>query len=356
MASNNYICHIGPGEEMPGGMLSVIKSYMNNTYLNDYNQIHITTVAPKKKLLKFLSGTIKLVNLLVNKQISLTYIHMSERGSCYRTIIFVLLCNLFSTPAVVHSHGGEIETWYEKENKISRKLFKLAMNNADLVIVLTPGWKRFWNNILLDESKIRVIPNYVDYRNYEARTYLKNGYFNVLFLGYIGTLKGTYDLVKATKVLLDNNIPIQLHIGGNGEIEKCKQLVEELNLSNNVRVYGWIDGDRKEKLMDLCDVLALPSNYESFGIVLLEAMIHQIPVICGSNGYSKEIIDIGSTGYVARSGDYNDLSKCLIDLYDKNKLKIMGDNAYKHVINCYTKKTVSTQIRDVFDLFSKKVR
>ena len=79
----------------------------------------------------------------------------------------------------------------------------------------------------------------------------------------------------------------------------------------------------------------LPSKYESFGIVLLEAMNHQLPVICGSNGYSKEIIEDGYTGVVVPSGDVEKMAEILKNMYDGERLKNMGDKGYKHVEQHY---------------------
>ena len=350
MNKKKCICHLGPGEQSPGGMLSVIKSFLKNPFLKEYEQIHIATVSPTRKITTFLYFSLKLLYLLITKKVSLVYIHMSEGGSCYRTMVFINLCKLFSTPVVVHSHGSEIEVWYSNINKFLKTKFNNAMNKANAIVVLTPGWVCFWKQIVRNTKKIHVIPNYVYHRDYQTRTYLSNGYLNILFLGYIGERKGTYDLIKATKILVDSGIPVKIHIGGNGEIEKCNQLIEKLHLIEYANVYGWINKEKKEKLLNICDILVLPSKYESFGIVLLEAMNHQLPVICGSNGYSKEIIEDGHTGVVAPSEDAEKLAEILKNMYDEERLKNMGDKGYKHVEQNYIEEVVSCSIRNLLEL------
>ena len=86
-------------------------------------------------------------------------------------MVFINLCKLFSTPVVVHSHGSEIEVWYSNINKFLKTKFNNAMNKANAIVVLTPGWVCFWNKSLEIQkntcySKLRVS------RDYQTRTYL----------------------------------------------------------------------------------------------------------------------------------------------------------------------------------------
>ena len=155
MNKKKCICHLGPGEQSPGGMLSVIKSFLKNPFLKEYEQIHIATVSPTRKITTFLKGSLKLLYLLITKKVSLVYIHMSEGGSCYRTMVFINLCKLFSTPVVVHSHGSEIEVWYSNINKFLKTKFNNAMNKANAIVVLTPGWVCFWKQIVRNTKKIQ---------------------------------------------------------------------------------------------------------------------------------------------------------------------------------------------------------
>lgn len=112
--------------------------FLKNPFLKEYEQIHIATVSPTRKITTFLKGSLKLLYLLITKKVSLVYIHMSEGGSCYRTMVFINLCKLFSTPVVVHSHGSEIEVWYSNINKFLKTKFNNAMNKANAIVVLTP--------------------------------------------------------------------------------------------------------------------------------------------------------------------------------------------------------------------------
>lgn len=339
---------MGPGPDVPGGILSVIQSYLKSEYLKEYNQLYIITAANSNKVLRFLQGILKYIWLELHGEVELAHLHMSERGSCYRAIVIVFISMLFRTPVIVHSHGSEIVAWYNSLNFVCKRVFGYAMQKCQFIIVLTPGWKDFWCRIV-EESKIIIIPNFIEAKAYTDKVYLSNNMLNIIFLGYVGERKGIYDLIKAAKILKDNKLNFCIRIGGNGEIEKCKEFITQLKLEDKVFIYGWLDKEKKETILRQSDILILPSYYESFGIVILEAMMYQLPIICGSSGHSKEIISVGIDGYIAKTGDVCDLVKQIMKLSDLTTLKKMGDAAYQKAMSGYTEQSVMPEIKKLYD-------
>lgn len=330
-----------------GGITSVINTYMESEILDEYEQIHIATAASSNKLKVFLRGLWQYLSYIMKNKVLLSHIHMSENGSCDRAIILVLLSYFFKIPVIIHSHGSEMEKWYLSLKHIHKNIFGFAMKRVEKIIVLTPGWKQFWKNIV-DDNKIVVIPNSVVVKQYSNKVYMKENKLNIVFLGYIGERKGTFDLLKAVKILKDNNVDFYLRIGGNGEIDKCIQLIKKLELQEYVKVYGWIGQEEKDNILEISDVLVLPSYYESFGIVILEAMAKRLPVICGDGGYSKEIISEGYDGYVIKSGDIENISQVLISCCDKDLLKKMGNIGYEKVIFYYSEKKIMRKVMNIY--------
>lgn len=243
----NLICQVGPGKDMPGGMLSVIDGYLNSPYLREFQQIHITTASTTDKGRCFFDGVLRYIGLIMKRKVKLAHLHMSERGSCYRAIILIFVSRLFGVPAILHSHGGELESWFASIGKIRKKLFQFAMRQCQVVVTLTPGWKKYWENIV-ESRRIHVIPNCVVVKKQRERVYRKSGKLNILFLGYIGEKKGTFVLLEAVRILKDKKIDFCLRVGGNGEIDKCKALIEQLGLQDDIVVYGWVAGEEKEEI------------------------------------------------------------------------------------------------------------
>ncbi|MEE6658418.1 glycosyltransferase family 4 protein [Pediococcus acidilactici] len=347
-----YTCEMGPGEDYPGGILTVINELVNSKYLRKFNVKRIVTVSKRNKILKFLESMFYYFFLCAMKRVQLCHIHMSERGSCSRAIILINISSFFNVPVIVHSHGSEIIGYYNSLSTKKKNVFKKAMNYSSKIIILTPGWGEFWGNIV-NKNKLVVIPNAVELHNINRKDYNYDNKLNLLFLGFIGDRKGTYDLVRAVKVIIDeykiNNV--SLKIAGNGEEDKCKKYVKKLKLENNIDVIGWANKNRKRELLRHADILILPSHFESFGIVVLEALSYKVPVVCGDTGFTKEIISNGKDGFIAKTGNSEDIAIKIIAV-SKN-LESMGEYGYKKIKSCYSRKIVENKVKMLYEEVTK---
>ena len=75
--------------------------------------------------------------------------------------------------------------------------------------------------------------------------------------------------------------------------------------------YGWCSGERKKSFLKSLDALIIPSLYEPFGYVVLEAMKEKVPVIVSSNGGMEEIV--GDYKYCFNPYLANDLERCIAE-------------------------------------------
>lgn len=350
------VCHIGPGEENPGGMLTVINDYKNNkTLQKQYEFFHIVSVAKKHKLLRWFLSTIQFILLHFKHRFDIVHLHMSEYGSCYRKILFLKISKFFNIKVIVHSHGGNIETHYFGLNNNQKMKFAKVMNQADAIVILTDGWKKFWNKIV-DVNKLVVVPNFVSMgdKYNDSKSYFKDGVLNLLFLGHISNQKGIYDLLEVIKKLNESGHEnIKLRVGGNGEIEKLSHLVIEYQLESIVDVVGWADERKKIELLKISDVLLLPSYFESFGIVVLEAMKYKLPVIVGDGGYTKELVDEGVDGFVVESGNVEQIANRILGFINNSNIKTMGLLGYKKVESQYSDIVIVDKIKELYERLLK---
>lgn len=348
---NKYICVIGPDETYTGGMLTVIHQIMEtDLQIDDVAKIHIGTASKRNvfwKILTFIKGIIVYIRLCLKHQVALAHIQLSEGASIYRTIILINISRVFGINTIVHSHGG---LFYDQINSMSDRKYKFIKKNlrkADRIIVLTDGWKKIWCEIV-DESKIRVIPNGIVIPDMPKKEYFHDEKYNLLFLGNISPIKGIYDLIDALNILVKTKIPVILRVAGGDEIEKCKQYIRMKNLDEVVEVLGWIDGNDKEKIFEISDVLILPSYFESFGLVSIEALAHRIPVICGDKGFTKEIVKDNEMGFVCKTGDPIDISDKIIKLYDRVTISKFADKGYCYVKENYSIDVVLENLKNVY--------
>lgn len=123
----------------------------------------------------------------------------------------------------------------------------------------------------------------------------------ILFVGRDFERKGGYLLLDAFKILKSERRDIELHIAGptsNPNIEGI----------NGVYYYGDASHDLISDLMNKCDLFCMPSYYEAYGLVFIEALVYGLPCI-GRNAYEMPyFIEDGVTGLLLNNDDPNELA------------------------------------------------
>nr|MBU1327583.1 glycosyltransferase [Candidatus Omnitrophota bacterium] len=163
----------------------------------------------------------------------------------------------------------------------------------------------------------------------------------ILFIGRITKAKGLRILIKALKkVEIDFNKELKLLIVGgdisgamHSEIESrekkyIKKQINELNLSDDVIFLGPIDREKLPYYYSLADICVIPSLYESFGLVAVEAMACGTPVIASKAGGLAHTVKNGYSGLHFVPGRSDHLAKRILGIItDSEKLREMGINA-----------------------------
>lgn len=104
------------------------------------------------------------------------------------------------------------------------------------------------------------------------------------YLGRLHPIKGIENLLDACRLVDSESQPWHLNIAGSGELgygDLLKSRVAELGLETRVDLLGEVSGEQKEDLFANSDVVVVPSYVESFGMVVAEALAHEVPVIAG---------------------------------------------------------------------------
>ena len=154
----------------------------------------------------------------------------------------------------------------------------------------------------LTDEPVTIIPNGIDLGRFKApQKYDEDKEKKTIF--YVGRLenrKGVKHLLRAFRLLTDQEPNVSLIIAGDGPYRyKLEMLAETLDL-HNVTFTGYISDEEKIKYLQTSDLFCSPAVYgESFGIVLLEAMAMGLVTVAGNNpGYSAIMNGLGSVSII----------------------------------------------------------
>lgn len=165
-----------------------------------------------------------------------------------------------------------------------------------------------------------------------ART--ADGYFHILYVGQCSYVKGLVYLLRALSLLNKKNII--LDIAGNCESEKdyykfLKKMIKELQLEGRIFFQDHVqDGAKLAQLYVDADIFCLPSLYEGFGIVLLEAMSFGLPIVTTTVGSIPELVKDEQNGLLVPPFNAEALAAALRRVMDSSELRYrLGVNGRK---------------------------
>lgn len=245
-------------------------------------------------------------------------------------------------------------------------LMKFFAALSDKVIGVSPASTNYLiQKLRINPKKVVLINNGValpKYSDEESKKQLKkqlNIKDDEIVIGSIGRMdsdatKRFSDLIKAIAILNKNEISVKLVLVGDGrEKANYEQLVKELSLENNVIFTGYQND--VNSFYSIFDIFSLVSSHESFGLVLVEAMLHKIPIVAAKVGGMQYIVDNNLTGFLVNKYDVDAIAKKLELLCNNKNLRIkFGNSGYEKAMQNYTEQHYVSNIQNLYSLLGKQ--
>jgi len=340
-----------------GGMRTVVESYDRDGLFDKWNVRLLYTHdegSVLKRLWMFLRSMLAFLYLLVFKNVRMVHVHSAMRGSFWRKNFFSAVARFFSIPVLLHLHGSEMEKFYYSQSGFFRRRISAVFLKADMVIVLSKSWKGFILKIS-PKANVEIVHNYVVPPTEVADIESGNPKIKLLFLGLIGERKGVYDLIRAIPKVVAKHPNLEMLIGGNGELEKARLLVEQLSLGSHVTFLGWVNGEQKLNYIRDADVYILPSHNEGLPMSILEAMSFGKPIVSTHVGGIPELVRNHKDGILIEAGNVEEIADALITLCQSPGMRLeYGDSARTRVIKDFSDKTIIPQLNDIYESIGKK--
>ena len=121
-----------------------------------------------------------------------------------------------------------------------------------------------------------------------------------------------------------------------------------MNLSN-VKFAGFLTGKEKDAAIDSLSILVVPSDYENFGNIVTEALVHGVPVIA-STGMPWQELPKHNCGWWI-SNDQNSINQTILSAYmlGEDKLKTMGENGRELIRRNYSVEALGTKMKNLYE-------
>ncbi|MBJ7458356.1 MAG: glycosyltransferase family 4 protein [Thermoleophilaceae bacterium] len=233
------------------------------------------------------------------------------------------LARRFDRPLVMTIHATEFgrhQGWVDKHPQSHiHGVEKWVTNRADKVIACSAYMREHIADIYaLEESAVKVIPNGIDpedLRPMDNLEELRAAFAEpdeklVLLVGRLVYEKGFQVALEALPTLIENVGDVRFLIAGSGTHEQeLKALAEKLGLMEHGTFVGWIGDDVLHSLYKIADLTVVPSIYEPFGLVALEAMASGCPCIVADTGGLREVVPSENVGLRFQSRDPESLAR-----------------------------------------------
>ena len=180
-------------------------------------------------------------------------------------------------------------------------------------------------------EKINVVANGVNLNKFSGidrdysfrRRYAMDNEKIILFMGRLVYEKGIQNLIAAMPKVLAGYHDAKLVIAGKGGmIDELREQANALGLGNKIYFAGYLGGKDVEKMYKAADISVFPSTYEPFGIVALEGMLAERPIVVSDAGGLGEIVEHRETGMKSYCGNPNSIADSILELlYNANVVK-----------------------------------
>ncbi|WP_434631318.1 glycogen synthase [Thermoanaerobacterium thermosaccharolyticum] len=331
---------------------------LNNMNVRGYREWEILKKDSIDKLQKVL-GPLSIDVAMVKDPITSNIVHCH---TWYTFMAGFLAKMLYDIPLVVTIHSLEpLRPWKEEQlgngYHLSTWMEKTGIEAADRIIAVSNDSKKdIMKCYNVPEDKIEVIYNGIDLNQYKKtgvnvarKKYGIDGRY-ILFVGRISRQKGIIHLIDAVKYL-PQDVKVVL-CASTPDTEEIKMEMEE-----KVKLYPniiWIDKMvTKEEIIELysnAEVFVCPSIYEPFGIINLEAMACNTPVVASATGGIKEVVVDGETGFLVEPGNPEDLAEHIKKLLDDRELAAtFGANGRKRVEEMFSWESIAKKTYDMYE-------
>lgn len=269
----------------------------------------------------------------------------------YNTYPIINIANKNNVPVVLTEHASLLMSG--NRSKENENLARKTYSQVNKIVCVSGKLKQSINEFF--NKEVYVIPNILpDYFCIYRSDKMKKS-FNFISVGNF-IYRKRFDLtIKSFSKFVNKYPNSTLTIVGDGNLkEELNKLVKKLNIQDKVSFLGKVENSKLVKLYNESSCFILPSDYETFGVVYIEAMACGLPTIATKCGGPEDIIK-DYNGLLVDKDNSDKLLEAMFYIYenynkyDKNKIS-------KDTIDKYGQETICNSIIDIYNNLIEEVK
>jgi glycosyltransferase involved in cell wall biosynthesis len=263
---------------------------------------------------------------------------------------------LFKKPAVPlvytahHLYSQQYEFLHKPVYAFLKHLEKVGYLRSDRIVAVSSTTRdSLVQKYNIPESKIEIIPDGVDFTDFKPLI-LEKIPDSVLYVGRLCERKGIRYLIEAISIIKRKKQDIKLYIVGTGALEgELRKMVTDYSLNDTISLLGGVSQEELVKWYNHAEVFVLPSLFEGFGIVCIEAMACGTPVIGTDVPGIIDIIENQKTGSLVSSRNAEKLAGAIEQLLTNKDLRLrLGQAGRDKALRNYSWDDITKKIAQLY--------
>ncbi|MBS4060454.1 MAG: glycosyltransferase family 4 protein [Bacteroidetes bacterium] len=318
-----------------------------------YNVHAVEMVREISPVRDFLS-LMKIIAFLLKNRPDIAYSHSTKAGVLGR-----LAAGILKISNIYNPHGWSFNM---KVSSPKKKLYilveKIASLFADKIVAISESeYNDALAKKITKKRKIVLIKNGIDLDKFDKRDgqcfkrflNIPDDYKVIGMVGRLTRQKSPQAFVEIARLVHGQCLRcVFILVGDGGLREEVEKMIRKYNLENNFIITGWVENP--ERYISVMDVGVLTSQWEGFGLVLVEMMACGKPVVASNVDGIPYVVRDKVDGFLCQPDDVQEFAGCILKLLHNNDLyESMSDSACRHARDKFDLKRVIEQHEKLFN-------
>jgi glycosyltransferase involved in cell wall biosynthesis len=260
---------------------------------------------------------------LLRRRPAVVHYGLTSGWAMEKGLAYLFLGRVMGAKTIGHLHAGDFIEFWQKLPEKRRARARRQMLQLDALVALSETWRnRLIEHVGIPEKKLHVINNPIarDFEEAALQMPAERGAGRIISIGVMGRDKGVLDLVAASALVAEQTRDFQLTIAGPdrepGMRNQVQTEVSKLGLGGQLNCLGSVWGQNKIDLFKQAGILVLPSYFENFPMVVLEAAAAGQAIITTPVGAIPEFFEDGESAIFVEPGNVIQLASAIVQLLE----------------------------------------